>query len=222
MHYLKKNFGQLLLCLILGGGPFLIGSGCTSQYQNSGPKSQQSTASLRSGSDLPKAVYVSPDMNLYSEARVVIQTFQSPSYAPNTGDYTARSLSRFLLLQEVFHNVRLELENASFSTFTWEELLAADDCDILITGQVLFFLEGSVQQPSKVAIEMKVYELADKSLHLLWHMRTAEIGHPRSAKDFYLFRLPPVPAPSGKELIDRCMEQCAQALLRIPSRQGDN
>ncbi|MFP4049983.1 MAG: hypothetical protein ACLFT8_08540, partial [Desulfovermiculus sp.] len=73
-------------------------------------------------------------------------------------------------------------------------------------------------QQSKVAIEMKAYELVDNSLHLLWHIGTEEVGQPRSAKDFYMFRLSPRPAPSGKKLIDSCMQQCAQALISIPSR----
>ena len=221
MQYLK-TFGYVFLCLTLGFGSFLIASGCSPQYHNVSPQSQQSTPGSRSDQALPRAVYVSPDMNIYSEARVVIQTFQSPSYAPNTGDYTARSLSRHLLGQEVFPNVRVELENDSYSISSWEGILAADDCDMLITGQVLFFLEGSTQQPSKLVIEIKVYEWANKSLHLLWHMQTEEIGRPRSAKDLYAFRLPPVPAPSGQDLIDHCMHQCAQALLRLPPRQGDD
>jgi hypothetical protein len=218
----NKTFGCVLICLTLGFGSFLGASGCSSQYQTVGSQSQQSTPRSQSDHALPRAVYISPDMNIYSEARVVIQSFQSPSYAPNTGDYAARSLSRHLLGQEVFPNVRVELENDSYSISSWEGVLAANDCDILITGQVLFFLEGSTQQPSKVVIEIKVYEWANKSLRLLWHMQTAEIGRPRSAKDLYAFRIPPVPAPSGQDLIDRCMHQCAQALLRIPPRQGDD
>jgi hypothetical protein len=99
-------------------------------------------------------------------------------------------------------------------------LLAGQNCDLLIIGQVDFFLEGSSQQPSKAVVETKVYEMAGGSLHLLWHMQAEAFGEPRVGKDWFIYRSSSVPAPSGQELLQRCCKQFANALLHVPPRNN--
>ncbi|MFO7800716.1 MAG: hypothetical protein R6V55_00310 [Desulfovermiculus sp.] len=210
---------QVLGCAIWAVAVLFLVCGCSSHVQpGSSPLVNNPDGSI-SDACLPRSVYAAPEQNVYSSSRAVIQTFGAPYYTEGVGAFAARSLSRQLLQEDVFSSVRLESEQDSFSMREWEHILAQEDCDLLITGKVLFFLEGSSQQPSKALVETKAFEMAGGSLHLLWHMQAEEVSEPRSAKDLYIFRLPPVPALSGQDLIQRCTAQFTQAFLHLPPRQ---
>lgn len=210
---------QEILYILLVAGVLMFVSGCAPEGKNVRSPAEKKISASSSDAGLPKAVYCTPEQNIYYGARAVIQVFGQPFYLEGVGKYAARGLSRQLSEQSVFQNVRLETEANSYATQELKDILAQEDCDLLITGHVLFFLEGSTQQPSQVAIEAKVYEKADDSLHLLWHLHAEEVSEPRAAKDLYLFRLPPVPALSGQELINKCTAQFVNALLHLPPRQ---
>ncbi len=198
-----------LVCLCLG---------CFSGSQRTGFEPDFGRNEDISAHELPDAVYVWPEQNIYSGSRVLIQTFQSPAYAPRIGSYTAETLAKQLRLHKVFGEIQLDGGSETYSPGDWRYLLAGQNCDLLITGRVNFFLEGSSQQPSKVVVETKVYEMAGDFLHLLWHMQADAFGEPRASKDWYIYRSPPVPAPSGQELVQRCSIQFANALLHVPPR----
>lgn len=209
----------VILCAVGAVAVLFLACGCSSHVQRGSSSAVNAPKESISDVGLPRAVYVAPEQNVYFGARTVIQVFASPSYAKEVGKFAARSLSRQLLQENVFSSVRLESEQDRFSIREWRHILGQEDCDLLITGKVVFFLEGSSQQPSKAVIESKAYEMAGGSLHLVWHMQAEEVSEPSSAKDLYIFRLPPVPALSGQELIKRCTAQFTQAFLQLPPRQ---
>ena len=209
---------QVMLCVFAAMAALFLVSGCSSHLQPDSSSSANNPDGSFPDTGLPRSVYTAPEQNVYSGARVVIQVFSSPSYAERVGVFAARSLSRQLLQKGVFSSVHLESEQDVFAPREWKHILAQENCDLLLTGKVLFFLEGSSQQPSKAVIETKAYEMAGGSLHLVWHMQAEEVSEPRSAKDLYIFRLPPVPALSGQDLIERCTAQFTQAFLYLPPR----
>ncbi len=210
---------QVIGCAIWVMAVLFLVCGCSSHVQPGSSSAVNNPDGSIPDAGLPRSVYVAPEQNVYSGARTVIQVFGSPSYTKGVGKFAARSLSRQLLQEDVFSSVRLESEQDRFSIREWRHILGQEDCDLLITGKVLFFLEGSSQQPSKAVIESKAYEMAGGSLHLVWHMQAEEVSQPSSAKDLYIFRLPPVPALSGQDLIERCTAQFTQAFLHLPPRQ---
>lgn len=163
-------------------------------------------------SELPEEIYLYPEKNIYSPSRVVVKPFGCPDYASNLGEYAAQSLYRHLLQKKVFYKTVLDLYDYKILNRTKNNPDCISEYDLIITGDVVSYLDGGTLQDSKVIMEIRVYERTKKSNQLLWFARSTELGHFRPPVDLIFLQIPGSSSPSGLELMHRCTKKFANLL----------
>ena len=169
----------------------------------------------------PEQIYVTRQLQDYRQSRVGVFTFSEPSYATGMGRAAAESVYHELLKKRVFFNVTDEdtLSN-SCSAFV-NDLARSKGYDIAITGELLYYFNGSAFQPSRVIERIKVVHVPTEEI--LWYATTREIAPPAPDIDFIFFRAMGYPAPPTRLLLERNAEKFCNMLLEKPqplSNQG--
>ena len=162
------------------------------------------------GAPMPEDVYLTPDHNYYQNATVGVFPFTSPEYARGAGNSAAMVLYRQLEKNRVFSKVYLE-QDADPGEIS---RIAKDKrYDLVITGAVLYWFDGSTLEPSRVEQEITVTKPSGKERKILWKARLMETGWPVQPKDFILVQTTAVPAPSAMALVRKNAGKFCKLLL---------
>lgn len=160
---------------------------------------------------LPEQVYfLDPQLNLHHGARVGILAFGSPDYAESAGNIAAESLYRKLLKKNVA--VRF------FPDFPDEGLLEfarSHRFDLIITGEVKYFLQGGNHQNSRVCQDMRAIEPVGDRFYTAAYAGACTEGRTTGGKDFIFFRTQKRPSPSAEALTRRIALQFANMLTGV-------
>ncbi|MBI9074889.1 MAG: hypothetical protein JEZ02_05695 [Desulfatibacillum sp.] len=159
---------------------------------------------------MPEEVYAATDQNYYRNAKVGVFPFTSPAYARGTGNNAASILCRQLEKNRVFSKVFLEPDTDPAEIFN---IARAKRYDLVITGSILYWFDGSTMEPSRVEQEIVVTKPSGKEQKILWKARLMETGWPVQPKDFILVQKPGAPAPSAMALVQKNSGKFCKLLL---------
>ena len=162
---------------------------------------------------LPEYIYKSPLRNYYSNETVGIFKFQSPANAPQVGHAAASTLHKRLLQNKVFFRVVQEfyVEDLSFENLI--KIAEKKHYDLIITGIVCYYMEGSSLQESRVDEQIQVIHVPTKET--LWYAEAVEIGRPVSSSDYIFFQIENEPAPSAATLMSINAQKICNMFLSV-------
>ncbi|MFH0727241.1 MAG: hypothetical protein V2B19_12995, partial [Pseudomonadota bacterium] len=148
---------------------------------------------------LPEQIYQQPFRNYYSQGEIGVFIFASPLYAPDVGKAAATTIFQQLLEQKVFRRITPLYQYGIISLE--QQLAIARDrgMDMMLSGNVLYYMDGSLSRTSRVDIEVKVLNVATGAL--VWNAVAGEAVPPTAESDYYLFQTSGKPAPAATALM---------------------
>jgi peptidoglycan-associated lipoprotein len=168
-------------------------------------------------SGLPEEIYTTPQLlNRYRISSVGIFRFIEPYYAPGMGRAAAQYLYEELLKNEVA-NVTPELEVSEMRTEDLIDIARAKDYDVIITGDLLYYFEGSLHLSSRVDERIRVIHVATNET--LWYAKAIEMESPTQFADYIIMERRGEPAPAARALMKKNAEKFCKLLLSSPRQQ---
>ena len=167
---------------------------------------------------LPEEIFATPRQNYYSTSNVGIFKFTEPSYAPGMGKAAAQSIYQELLRNGVFLNVTPELDVTDIGIDNLIDIARAKKYDLVITGDLLYYFEGSLHQPSRVDERILVIDVPTN--RTLWYAKAVDIASPAPYADYILIEGRGVSAPTTMTLLKRNAEKFCKMLLNSPRQES--
>lgn len=168
--------------------------------------------------DLPERIYQFPEANPLGESRVAVFRFAEPDYAPGTGKVAAEAVFDGLIKDG----------DSSISKETEEDYAGIANClnvarlkgyDLIITGEVLYYFDGSMSLSSCVNERINVIDVPAR--RIIWSASTVSKSDPCFSKYYYLSSTTGSPARPAIELIERNAEKFCNMLLGQSSDQAE-
>ena len=176
----------------------------------------QRSATL-SPTGLPEEIFATPQENNYSTSNVALFKFTEPSFAPRMGKEAAQCLYRELLKNRVFLNVTRELEVADIRIENLIKIARSKGYDLLITGDLLYYLDGSLHQPARADEQIRVIEVSTN--RTLWYAKAVDIGTAAPYADYILLEGRGAHAPTARTLLKRNAEKFCRMLVNLPRQE---
>jgi hypothetical protein len=166
---------------------------------------------------LPEHVYRIPLENDYLGARVAVFNFREPPYARGMGTVAAASLYHELLTNKVFVTVTHELEISDLRLENLLDFAKDNDYDLIITGDLLYFFEGSLHLPSRIDQCIRVIHVKDQKT--LWYAKAVDIGPNAPSSDYYVAAGKGASAPTTRTLFARNANKFSKMLINQPPQE---
>jgi hypothetical protein len=190
------NFRRITIGMIMYSIALLTLHGCTIRVNRATPPVT-----------LPEHVYKSPANQDYSQATVAVFRFQGPNLLPmvdyiqlyDPGYDAAYRLYQQLLQKDVFRKLIPEYNYGQLTLDRKIVIAREKGCELLITGKVLYYFDGSPLLESRVDEEITVIDV--KTKEALWYAESVEIGKTIGDCDLYFFRVKGEPAPPASSLL---------------------
>jgi len=166
---------------------------------------------------LPEHVFTMPIENPYMTSRVAVFKFREPPYARGMGRAASESLYEVLLRNDVFQSVAFE---GDVSDTRLESLIRAarhKHYDLIITGDLLYYFEGGLHEPSRVDERIRVIHVDTNKT--LWYAKAVELGTPAPYTDYIVFERPGVHAPTAMGLLNKNARKFCKMLLHSPPQE---
>jgi hypothetical protein len=160
---------------------------------------------------LPEFVYKAPEKNEYKEAMVGVFRFTTGSYSNDIGIVAAESLYQALLEKKVFSEIQQATEIKNTSLENQFAFAREKGFELIITGKILYYIDGSRSQPSRVEQEIKAYDVSSQKL--VWYAKTTNSDEPDLEKDLIIYRKAGAPARPVSELMNESIEKMANLFL---------
>ena len=170
-----------------------------------------------SATGLPEEIFATPQQNDYSTSNVVLFKFTEPSFAPGMGKEAAQFLYQELLKNSVFLNVTRELGVTDIRIEKLLEIARSKKYDLLITGDLLYWLEGSLHEPSRADEQIRVIDVPTN--RTLWYAKAVDIGTPAPYADYIFIEGRGARAPTARTLLKRNAEKFCKMLLNSPPQE---
>ncbi len=168
------------------------------------------------GAQMPECIFASPNSNPYQRAKVGVFSFQNNNFAERTGLDAARAVYHHLLENKVFFCVVDEITPRVKTRAEILEVAQAKGYDLIITGEVLYYFEGSEFMPSKVKEAILVLHVP--TARILWFALAEDVAFHRPCRDFLLFQIPGRTAAPASDLIDKNAEKFCNMILTHPAQ----
>lgn len=173
--------------------------------------------SVAEHSGLPEQIYINPCHNDYFRSHVAVFKFREPAHAKGMGTAASESLYEALLSNTVFVSVKLETDVADLSIDHLMDIARSRNYDLIITGDLLYYFEGSLQQPSRVDERIRVIDVAKSTT--LWYAKAMEVGPPIPDTDHIFTQRRGAQAPTTWALLRRNGEKFCKMLLNVPAQE---
>ncbi len=168
---------------------------------------------------LPEQIYKKPRVNRYFGIRVGILDFKSPSYAKGSGELAAELLSKELKKRNIYSKVKY-YNNMLFSPRkTLRNFVKSEKLDLVITGELVYYLEGGNYQSSRICVEIKCLEPLGKNLDTVWHALCCQKGKFSMPRYYIFFSTNGQPSVSGPEILQKIALKFTNMLSSIPPIQ---
>ncbi len=153
-------------------------------------------------------LYVRPPVPQYT-ARAGVLLFRSPPQLPEVSHAVTQIFYRRLLAKRPFLEVVLIPE--SFGSLQDAVVQGqAHNVDLVVLGEVPYFLDGGGMGKSGLQVDLKVVEV--KTGRLLWEITDAIAATQRPMVDLWVTETRPRPTPSIYALAERLMERMCETL----------
>ncbi len=172
---------------------------------------------LTERSGLPEQIYISPIQNDYFGSHVGVFQFREPAYARGMGMAATESLYEALLSNTVFVSVKLETDVSDTSIENLIDVARSKNYDLVITGDLTYYFEGSLQQPSRVDERIRVIDAAGGTT--LWYAKAMEVGTPTPETDYIFTKRRGAEAPTAWALLRANGEKFCKMLLSVPTQE---
>jgi len=177
----------------------LVGLGCS--YQRKGALKPVG---------LPEYVYKTPTQQEYVGSYVGVFNFRAPEYAGHMGRVAGACLYEELLKRGIFSRLAYEAHSADLNR---EKILAvakAKGYELVITGDLLYYFEGSLHYPSRVDQRMEVIGVDQDDI--LWYAKAVDIGPCYPFVDYLVVEGYGRSAPSTRQLFERNAKKFCELL----------
>ena len=166
----------------------------------------------------PQQVFQQPDVNRYQGASVGIIEFSSPDNARGIGRLAAELLYQKLLSFNVYSRIELFPQSRLASPGEgYLDLARSEQLDLLIIGEVDFFLEGGNFQASQVCEAVQAVEAIGTRVETVWQARSCEQAEYTESKDLIFYRTQGKASASARELLQELAGQFAAMFLTVPA-----
>ena len=129
----------------------------SSEKKSSEETKSEDTKTKASSYIMPEAVYFCFDPATFKNSRVAVLLFTAPDYAPFAGFLASHSLYLRLKASGIFLDVSPEYEKIMPSSQEYlMEFARKNNYDMLITGAVTYYFDGSALQESRVDEMVKI------------------------------------------------------------------
>jgi hypothetical protein len=155
-------------------------------------------------------IFKKPNINAYNNEQVGIFSFQPPSYAKGVGFLAATALYQRLLKYKIYGEVIPEINKGDLPLNTQVEIAKIKGYDLIITGKVKYYFDGSMVKQSRVDQQIKVIDI--KTEEILWFIEVIEVGKPVYEENCRLFKIRGEEAPSTMELMAVASERLCKVL----------
>jgi flagellar motor protein MotB len=166
---------------------------------------------------LPEQIYETPEANLYAESRVGVYRFTEPSYAQGMGRAAAETIREELLRQRVFREVVGETDFQYTTTNYVIDSARSKGYDLVVTGDLFYYFEGSSFQASRVEQQIRVLHV--ETNRTLWLATAVDVGQFSLTEDFALVKIEGVAAPPATLGLRRNAEKFVNMLNELPPKE---
>lgn len=166
--------------------------------------------------DFPDHVYVCPKANIFKPCRVAVFRFSAPAFDPETGEVAARAVFNALLQKRVFSYVGDESkqDDLGMEAVLWRA--RSEGYDLVVTGAVDYYFEGSALSPSVVRESIRVIHVPSRKI--LWYASARGVACPEPDKDYLFFQRPGKPARPATALVKDIAARFTNMLLKQPKQ----
>ncbi len=161
--------------------------------------------------ELPEQIHAESPIDAFHDSSVGVFRFTEPEYASGTGKTAAESLYFEILRRSVFSRVTNEVRHSSLGSADVMDLARANGYDLVITGDVLYYFDGTSELPSRVVERIQVAHVPTQEV--LWLATTVEEVSPAEATDYFVAMGKGAPAPPATLLMQRNAEKFCNLLL---------
>jgi hypothetical protein len=198
--------GKLLCCLV---SMLIFAGGCTYQRKHSFGRV-----------GMPEEVYISTALGNYYTPDVAVFSFRSDGYEGQVGQTASRLLCSEMLKRGVNANIIFKdaadaATSEELAAFAWENRY-----DYIVTGDILYIMNGGGTTRSRVEQEMKVYSVSGRELQVVGYAKAVETGDPLAEMNLVLVAGRRASAPSAERLMERNAGKFARLLAGMFSRNG--
>jgi len=170
---IKAAIGAIIICIMIAG--------CVGEYVHFAPSADVKRPIL------PEKIYKQPPENYYRASKVGVFRFLAPSHQTGVGYTAGDSIYQALLNNNTFSEVVPELYVENLSIENQFKIAREKEFDLIVTGRILYYLDGTHSHESRVDEELAVYEV--KTERLIWLASAAEICKPISKKDYFIIKI---------------------------------
>jgi len=166
---------------------------------------------------LPEYVYKTPTPEEYVGSYAGVFNFRAPEYAGHMGRVAGECLYEELLKRGIFSRLTYEAESVDLNR---EKILAvakAKGYELVITGDLLYYFEGSLHYPSRVDQRMEVMGVDQDNI--LWYAKAVDIGPCYPFVDYLVVEGYGRSAPSTRQLFERNAKKFCELLHDGKSRR---
>lgn len=189
---------------------FFAAAGCAYQGKTCLPKP-----------GLPEEINIaSPGKLVSGRWRVCVFEFSEPRSAPGMGRVAADSLRYELLRNKVFSTVALHPKPGVGDPDALLEFARSKKFDLIITGDLLYWLDGGFSIPSRVDEQIQIVMARTKKADVLWDALATETAEPVSTGDMIFAQRRPARAVSAQTLLKTNAEKFCNMILSRQPKHG--
>ena len=165
---------------------------------------------------LPEEIYLTPQENKYFKS-VAVFKFREPLYPPGMGRAAAELLYSELLRNKAFVSITLESDVSDIRLEGLMKIARQKDYDLIIMGDLLYYIEGSLHQPSRVDERIRVIDT--RTNKTLWYAKAMDVAPPAPHTDYVIIGGQGAPAPTARVLLKRNAEKFYKMLINLPPQE---
>jgi len=156
-------------------------------------------------------VYVSPGVNSWSSARAGVLMFKCPPELPQVSYPVTQTFMRKLMEKHPFLEVRLMPE--PYTSLPEALRLGRErKVDVMVLGEVPYFLDSGTAGQSGIQVDLTVVEVASGRQH--WYFTDAVKATPRPMLNLIVVETRPKPTPPLYVLVEQLAGRMVDTLVR--------
>lgn len=169
---------------------------------------------------LPEEVYIASCLESYYGPRIIICHFRSPVYDGQAGAAASMSLYKAMLTRGLKADLFLAEAVLPDDTEKLARYMRNSKCDLMITGDVLQYLDGGISTDSQVIQEMKIYTISGNRPHIAGYAKAVASDSPKTWKDYIFVQKEAQSALCPERLLQQNSAKFARLLEKMFSCAG--
>ena len=161
--------------------------------------------------ELPEQIHAKSPLDAFRDSSVGVFRFTEPTYASGTGRTAAETVYFELRKRGIFARVINEVRHSHLGSADVMDLARANGYDLVVTGEVLYYFDGTSEQASRVIERIKVTHVPTQEV--LWQATTVDEISPTEGTDYFVAMGKSAPAPPATVLLQRNAEKFCNLLL---------